>query len=147
MVQSWVKETGIIIGDDRVGMARQFMQQPTTLANRRFYKGYVHRVGGLDGGCIVQHSIQDELMESIAGPTMAARDCLENHKGFAKLIGQLDGSLQREIKPSPSIGRHPIQNVLAGRNNRPLIEGSDANRGNGSRFQWHSQGIASNSLL
>ena len=97
------------------------MEQPAALANERFYVRQVSGVGRFYSVSVIQHPIQHELVKSIAGPLVVTAERLENHERLAKLIGQFNRPLQREIVPSPSICGHPIEYKIAGWFNGPLI--------------------------
>jgi hypothetical protein len=99
----WMKENWEIVGHDHRGAGGKLVQQSILIASleldvRVVGRGYLFHVPGM-----LRHSIQDELMEPIASPSISTPKRFQYHQRLTQVQRPIHGSLKRKVVGQSSV--------------------------------------------
>ena len=121
------KEAGVIIGDNDGGPLPQPRQQALAVAGLGLDIGVVGRRRAGEGVAVVGHPLQDEAVQPVTRPAIAATERLKDQQRPLEPFTPLRGPVQAEVVPRAAEGDHPVEHVLAALPRRAVVQSADAN--------------------
>jgi hypothetical protein len=90
-----------MVGDNHRCVGGEGLEQATAGAGHGLDIGEVADTPVLEADGVVRHPIEDESVESIAGPGIVGTERFENQEGQTEVPGPLGGALEAEVEPTP----------------------------------------------
>ncbi len=119
-----MKERRIVVGHDHGCLPRQRGEEPLPRTGRRLDVRIVGEARSAGPARMLEHPIQDEPVQPVAGPGVAAPQRLEHDQRLPQRDAPVDGAVEGEVPGEPAGRHHPIHHRRLGRIDRPTVHGA-----------------------
>ena len=115
-------ERRVVIGDDHRGVAGQHREQSLARSGRRLDVREVSHVPRGERVPVVEHAVDDEPVQPVAGPAVSDTERLEHQERTSQRVRPADRPVEGEAPRCPARRRHPIQDERAFRPERVISD-------------------------
>jgi hypothetical protein len=98
-----------IVRHHQAGVAGEGGEQPSARAGRRLDVGEIGDVRAVEPRRVLGHAGEDEAVDAVVGPGVAAAQRLQDHQRLPQPPGLVRGAFQGEIPPQAAGGDHPVE--------------------------------------
>ena len=101
------------VRDDEGSLCGEGIEQPPPLPDRGLQPGDVGDRPVGEGRLLIAHAVDDEAVDAVRGPAIAAAEGLEDDQGQAEGGRLLGGVLEPRVPAVPTGSDHPVENKFS----------------------------------
>ena len=124
------EETGEVVSDYDGGIGSERFEEAASLPSGGLYIRIVGNFALCAGAGVVGHTVDDEMVKTIAGPLVTAAEGFEYQERFVESAGVFESPVEREIMGEAASGDHPVENIFSGGADGGIVALTNADSGN-----------------